>query len=227
MPGYTGFIPGVKAENVFSTTYANNTNNSFREKIPRGHDPQGAQRYGTVTNEKFSPRSFRRIVENKDMASRRDYLEYTMSLNMSSATQRDKFLRSPYREGQPTQQSNPKTAREDPSGATISPIKYKRDLNGSPLQSQVKDVQVKPRLIERHITQSAHYQTLGDGFKRAMASDDAEDQGMRLPVVGYCGHRKGLKAENVFAKNFRDSTIHAENSLRKKKSVRSNYVAAI
>lgn len=46
---------------------------------------------------------------------------------------------------------------------------------------------------------------------------------MRLPVVGYAGHRKGLKAENVFAKSFRDATIGAENTLRKQKNVISNY----
>jgi len=37
LPGYTGFIPGVKAENVFSTTYASNTAKSFANKIAKGH----------------------------------------------------------------------------------------------------------------------------------------------------------------------------------------------
>ena len=36
LPGYTGFIPGVKAENVFSTTYAINTAKSFANKIAVG-----------------------------------------------------------------------------------------------------------------------------------------------------------------------------------------------
>ncbi len=64
LPGYTGFIPGVKAENVFSHTYAHTTNSSFNGGIVRGANPQGAHRYSTVTGEKFSPCSFRRIVEN-------------------------------------------------------------------------------------------------------------------------------------------------------------------
>jgi len=29
LPGYTGFIPSVKAENIFATTYASNTAKSF------------------------------------------------------------------------------------------------------------------------------------------------------------------------------------------------------
>ena len=32
---------------------------------------------------------------------------------------------------------------------------------------------------------------------------------MRLPIVGYGGHRKGEKAENMFAKNYRDTTLQA------------------
>lgn len=38
---------------------------------------------------------------------------------------------------------------------------------------------------------------------------------MRLPIAGYCGHRKGEKAENMFAKNFRENTIQATKLLRK------------
>ena len=38
---------------------------------------------------------------------------------------------------------------------------------------------------------------------------------MRLPIVGYAGHRKGEKAENMFAKNYRQTTIMATQNLRK------------
>ena len=38
---------------------------------------------------------------------------------------------------------------------------------------------------------------------------------MRLPIVGYCGHRKGEKSENMFAKNYRENTINAKRNLRK------------
>lgn len=37
LPGYTGFIPSVKAENVFSNTYAYNTARSFTNTIYKGH----------------------------------------------------------------------------------------------------------------------------------------------------------------------------------------------
>ena len=211
---------------MFATTYAANTNSSFTKQITRGHNPVGDVRFSTVTSEKFSPQSFRRIIENKDMASRRDYLEYTMHVNRDSKKVSEGFLNSPVRNTQPRHHDNDKKEYFDKSGTTVSPFKFRRDLNGSPLQNGVKEVQVKPRLIERSLASSVPYQTLSTGFQRVFAREDDQDQKMRLPVVGYAGHRKGLKAENVFAKNFRDATIGAERNLRERKSLRSNYVLA-
>lgn len=37
---------------------------------------------------------------------------------------------------------------------------------------------------------------------------------MRLPITGYQGHRKGAIAENMYAKNFRDTTIHSKKHMR-------------
>lgn len=36
IPGYTGFIPSVQAENQFSNSYAHNTAKSFHNKIIKG-----------------------------------------------------------------------------------------------------------------------------------------------------------------------------------------------
>jgi len=41
---------------------------------------------------------------------------------------------------------------------------------------------------------------------------------MRLPIVGYCGHRKGEKSENMFAKNYRETTMMATKNLRNAKA---------
>ena len=81
LPGYTGFIPGVKSENVFATTYAANTASSFSNVIPRGAEGSPDERFKTVGSEKFSPRSNRRITDNDKHAGRRDYIEYTIAVN--------------------------------------------------------------------------------------------------------------------------------------------------
>jgi len=46
---------------------------------------------------------------------------------------------------------------------------------------------------------------------------------MKLPIAGYTGHRKGLKAENVYAKSFRCTTFDSERLLRAKLSTHSNF----
>lgn len=45
VPGYTGFIPGVQAENVFSVNYGKSTGMSFADKIIKGADHPPAKRY--------------------------------------------------------------------------------------------------------------------------------------------------------------------------------------
>lgn len=46
---------------------------------------------------------------------------------------------------------------------------------------------------------------------------------MKLPIVGYAGHRKGEKAENMYAKNYRDTTLQAAKNLRAHSLIKSFY----
>lgn len=115
LPGYTGFVPGIKSENLFSATYASNTARSFANKIPRG-DASPEERYKTVTGDKFGVLSNRRIMDNPQFSSRRDFLEYTISVNNQFRDKRDKFIASPAKA----------------SAALVSPAHFGKDLNGSP-----------------------------------------------------------------------------------------------
>ena len=92
LPGYTGFIPGVKAENIFSTTYAANTARSFSNQIPKGHIGSPTERFTSFQAEKFSTNANRRILGDPNQALRRDYIEYTISENFRLKNQRDKYL---------------------------------------------------------------------------------------------------------------------------------------
>jgi hypothetical protein len=68
-------------------------------------------------------------------------------------------------------------------------------------------VQVKPILLERGIAQKDDFHKLSPEFKKVFSADKHDEENIRIPVVGYTGHRKGEKAENVFAKNYRDTSI--------------------
>jgi hypothetical protein len=57
-----------------------------------------------------------------------------------------------------------------------------------------------------------------NGFKAAVTTSNwkasntltGEDQQMKLPVVGYTGHRAAYRAQNFYGKNFRDCTIQSK-----------------
>ena len=72
---------------------------------------------------------------------------------------------------------------------------------------------MKPKLLESGLAVNPEFQNLSVGFKQALCRDET-DQHMRLPSVGYCGHRKGEKSENMFAKNYRETTMMAAKNLR-------------
>lgn len=77
---------------------------------------------------------------------------------------------------------------------------------------------MRPRLLENNFTSNKEFDQLPENFKKLFTNDEKEQQ-MKLPVVGYGGHRKGFESENMFAKNFRDTTIQAH---RNKRSLKVN-----
>jgi len=46
---------------------------------------------------------------------------------------------------------------------------------------------------------------------------------MKIPIVGYTGHRKGETAENLFGQNYRASTIQSKKLERKGLLNKSHY----
>lgn len=141
------------------------------------------------------------------MANQRDFLEYSIQINRAASNTAKDFMR--------TSGSIEKFTNEykDPSNSTISPIKHKRDLNGSPLINAAKDVQLRPLLIENGFADNPKYHKLPANFKRLFVNEYS-DSAMKLPIVGYAGHRKGEKAENMYAKNYRECTMQACKNLR-------------
>lgn len=112
----------------------------------------------------------------------------------------------------------------DPSRTTFAPCEFKRDLNGSHMQYQAREIAIKPSVLEKGFATNDNFARLSDGFKRVFTEDNAE-RGMKIPIVGYTGHRKGEKAENMFAKNFRESSMEAVRNQRILKSnTTSNYI---
>jgi hypothetical protein len=150
-------------------------------------------------------------------ANFKDYLEYSITVNkdLKEGT-KDLIHRTPAFKS--------KGMHIDPSKTTFAPCEYKRDLNGSHLQYQAREVAVKPSVLERGLAKNVNFASLSDGFKRIF-TEDTTDRHMRIPVVGYTGHRKGERAENMFAKNFRESSFEAVRNQRiAKQTTTSKYI---
>ena len=118
-----------------------------------------------MSQKKHNEKSFRRIQEMPDIANMRDYLEFSMTVNKEKKDMRETFLSN-----SPPRLSN-RGAYNDPSDATMSPEKHIRDINGSPLLYNAKEIQVKPKLIESSMAAHPNFMGLPDGFKRIFAED--------------------------------------------------------
>ena len=68
---------------------------------------------------------------------------------------------------------------------------------------------VKPRILESKVSETSDFYNLSDGFKKIFA-DDRKDRKVVIPVVGYGGHRRGDRSQNLFGKSFRDTTIQSK-----------------
>ena len=219
IPGYTGFISGVKSENVFAMSYSNSTAKSFKNVITRGGNLEDRKRFQTTARRAFNQKRNARILESPKHDNRRDYLEYMMTMNAEQNKQgdRQRFLS--------TTGSFEKFNRNynDMTGTTMSPKPMRRDLNGSPLMYQSDQVHVKPAVLESKVIASKDFQDLSENFKAVFTHSDKKDQGMRVPIVGYGGHRKGETSENMFAKNYRETTFQTIKQMRALKDIPDNY----
>ena len=118
IPGYTGFIPGVQAENLFSKSYSRCAAKSLNGTIMRGADLSPDRKYVSQTMKEYSPVNFRRIVERPELASKKDYVEYSATINVKENEQRQRLLESSMSDIQATSDYY-----HDPSNVTISPMK--------------------------------------------------------------------------------------------------------
>ena len=89
----------------------------------------------------------------------------------------------------------------------VTNIEHRKDpfFNVNPL---------RPRLKTKDVRTTDEFQTMTTGFQIAMTSNKSRDnkglpdnQEVKVPVVGYTGHRMGYKSQNFYGKNFKDCSI--------------------
>ena len=53
IPGYQGYVPSVKSENLFAESFAKTSNKSIEQNVHKGFDINGKEKYNTVTRQTF------------------------------------------------------------------------------------------------------------------------------------------------------------------------------
>jgi len=64
------------------------------------------------------------------------------------------------------------------------------EIHGVASSMVLRQVDVKPRLLESRVTEDGNFMKLSDGFRHIFAKEK-EDKKMILPIAGYGGHRRG------------------------------------
>lgn len=62
VPGYLGFVPGLKSENMIAKTYANNTATSYSGAIERGFESSTPERFKSISQTDYNTTANRRIA---------------------------------------------------------------------------------------------------------------------------------------------------------------------
>lgn len=92
----------------------------------------------------------------------------------------------------------------------VTRIQHRKDpfFNVNPL---------RPRLKTSDIRQGDKFKGMTNGYQSAMESTKARQEAglpdnteVRIPIVGYQGHRMGYRSQNFYGKTFRDCSIQSK-----------------
>lgn len=92
VPGYTGHIPGIVAENLFSKSYGKTSTKALKGTHVKGADVPPQKRYKSMATKEFGEKNFRRmgkdlmkIVDNPEVKPRRDNETFFKTLMTSQS----------------------------------------------------------------------------------------------------------------------------------------------
>jgi hypothetical protein len=76
---------------------------------------------------------------------------------------------------------------------------------------------LRPRLNVRDVQSNEQFKSMSAGFQGAVTSNQARELAqlpdntkVKIPIVGYGGHRMAYKSQNFYGKNFRDCSIQSK-----------------
>lgn len=72
VPGYAGYVPQIKSENLFGKSFAKCTGAAINAEYSKGISPPAKERFATSNAKEFGKDNFRRLKVGSDPAQQRD-----------------------------------------------------------------------------------------------------------------------------------------------------------
>jgi len=205
VPGYAGYIPQVASENLFGKSFAKTTAKAINCEHKTGFQHPIKDTYTTETAAEFNKSNFRQLRKDVDPAEGKDvndaYNFHDAEFQGIEITQKRAYMDLPT-----VGYQGAKSLYRMP----ITNVNHRKDpfFNINPL---------RPRLNVTDVTENESYKTLTENQKSALNSSKyremlglPDNTEMKLPVVGYTGHRMAYRAQNFYGKNFRDCAIQSK-----------------
>jgi hypothetical protein len=206
IPGYKGHIPGIHSENVFAKTYGQTTSKIIAREHIVGNNIPLEERFKTTTQEEFSRKNHRRLAEDEEPLMKKDKEEFeeyfsTMGIDPIELAKL------------PTEQR----AIDDLPTIGYSGFQslYRHNLYkkaGGVNYLDVSPMKAKLRSVSNYDLRSTKdYQNLSNGFKKVVDKNvDLTKKPIKLPVVGYTGHRPGNNSQNFYGKPFKECSMQSK-----------------
>jgi hypothetical protein len=69
IPGYAGYVPQIKSENLYAKSFAKTTASAINAEYQKGSEPAAIERFTTTNAAEFGKNNFRRLkADNEDPA---------------------------------------------------------------------------------------------------------------------------------------------------------------
>ena len=94
VPGYTGHVPALKAENLFAKSYAKVTGKALRMGTKRKNNFTDKDRFYSQNSLEFNPYNFSRLIKEPELLENKDYLDYSSYVNKQLGSNKEKYIRS-------------------------------------------------------------------------------------------------------------------------------------
>lgn len=220
IPGYQGFVPSVKAENLFGKSFAKGTGAAVNKEFNGGFDHPNQARYLSVNAIEHGKTNFRRIRDSEEPADAKD-MQHTSNFNDVEFRGLEISEPNIYNDIPTVGYQGFKSAYR----AETVRINHRKDpfFNLNALRPRIKELNIDEPVVEekttgsvfkrgshmRHATVTATPVERVPGYGGTTVTSPASSP-IRVPIAGYTGHRMGYRSQNFYGKNYRDCSIQSK-----------------